>query len=281
MNYVFFGTPRFAEIVFQKLIEGGMPPSLVVTNPDRPVGRKQIITPSPVKALAGRYAIPLLQPEDIKNFVPTGHLPEGDKLHFAILASYGKIIPKEIIGLFPRGIVVVHPSLLPKYRGATPIQSALLAGDEETGVSLIRMDEKVDHGPIIAERELNKELGIMSYESLHDALAKLSGELLLETIPEYLAGTITPREQNHAEATFTRKFSADDAFVGEEELHKAETAGGETAVTIDRMIRALNPEPGVWTLRGGKRIKLLEAELVEGKLKLKKIQEEGKTPRAV
>ncbi len=283
-KFVFLGTPRFAEIVLEKLIEGGMPPALVITNPDRPFGRKKIVTPPPVKQRIMNYEsgirekIKILQPEQLD---PSLFLIPDSKFDFAILASYGKIIPKEIIDLFPKGIIVVHPSLLPKYRGATPIQSVLLSGDATTGITLLLMDEKVDHGPILAKRELNKELGMMNYETLHNALADLSATLLLEIVPKYLAGEITPQEQNHAEATFTKKFQTENGFVEWNDLKEAEVQGGEKAIMIDRMIRALNPDPGVYTLRENKRIKLLEAELSEGKLKLAKIQEEGKKPKII
>ena len=279
MNYVFFGTPRFAEIILGHLIEASMPPVLVVTNPDRPAGRKQILTPPPVKALADKHGIPVLQPESFANFRSQ---ISNFKFDFAVLASYGKIIPQEVIDLFPRGIIVVHPSLLPKYRGATPIQSTLLSGDERTGTSLILMDEKVDHGPTLAERALEFPISNFQFSKLHDALAELSASLLVGTLPGFERGEVTPVPQDESEATYTKKFSSEDAFVDYGDLEKAEQEGGEKAVIVDRKIRGLNPEPGVWTLKRteGKdeRIKLLEAELIDGKLKLRKIQKEGGKP---
>ena len=279
MNYVFFGTPRFAEIILGHLIEASMPPVLVVTNPDRPAGRKQILTPPPVKALADKHGIPVLQPESFANFRSQ---ISNFKFDFAVLASYGKIIPQEVIDLFPRGIIVVHPSLLPKYRGATPIQSTLLSGDERTGTSLILMDEKVDHGPTLAERALEFPISNFQFSKLHDALAELSASLLVGTLPGFERGEVTPVPQDESEATYTKKFSSEDAFVDYGDLEKAEQEGGEKAVIVDRKIRGLNPEPGVWTLKRteGKdeRIKLLEAELIDGKLKLRKIQKEGCKP---
>ncbi len=194
------------------------------------------------------------------------------------MASYGKIIPKEIIDLFPKGIVVVHPSLLPKYRGATPIQSALLSGEEKTGTALILMDEKVDHGPILAERELKFQIPNSKFQILHDKLAELSSDLLIETLPKFENGEIELIAQDESKATYTKKFTADDAFVPEADLTRAQREGGDAALLVDRKIRALNPEPGVWTLEDGKRMKLLEAEIRDGKLKLKKIQREGGTP---
>ncbi len=275
MNYIFFGTPRFAETILKRLIDAGMPPSLVITNPDRPVGRKKVITPPPVKILADKHSIPVIQPERLEMRNLSLEIGESQ---FAILASYGKIIPREVIDLFPKGIIVVHPSLLPKYRGATPIQSALLSGEERAGTALIRMDEKVDHGPILASRELEHRISNFQFQTLYDELATLSADLLVEVLPEFAAGRIEPIPQNESEATYTKKFSSDDAFVDHADLERAEREGGEIALLVDRKVRALNPEPGVWTLEGGKRMKLLEAEISDGKLKLKKIQREGGTP---
>jgi methionyl-tRNA formyltransferase len=280
MKYVFFGTPQFAAVILERLIQAGIVPSLVVTNPDRPAGRKGILTPPPVKVLAQAQGIPVAQPEALADFK---FQISNFKFSFAVLAAYGKIIPKEIIEAFPKGIVVVHPSLLPRYRGATPIQSAILNGDKTTGTTLILMDEKVDHGAIVASRQY-EVASSETYATLHDKLAEISADLLIETLPRYLDGEIKPVPQNEAFATYTKKFSADDAFVSEADLEKAQKEGGEIAVSTYRKIRALNPEPGVFTITkdpsGGKpqRIKLLEAKIMNGKLKLTKIQKEGGRP---
>lgn len=277
MKYIFFGTPRFAAIILKRLIAAGMSPLAVVCNPDRPTGRKGVITPPPVKELIRAQGVgggvDILQPETLKDADLIATLKSYNADVF-ILAAYGKIVPKEIFSIPPRGIIVVHPSLLPKYRGATPIQSAILDGADTTGTTLLVMDEQVDHGPIIAQREFeNQEARSMNQETLTDALAELSADLLLETLPRYLAGEIAPREQDHAAATYTKKFTTDDGRVN--------LAADDPALT-ERKIRALNPEPGVWMIGppagGGKRVKLLDAELTDGKLVLKKIQMEGGTP---
>jgi methionyl-tRNA formyltransferase len=278
MNYTFFGTPHFAEILLERLIDAGMPPSLVVTNPDRPAGRKQVLTPPPIKLLAQRNNIPILQPEVLSH---SKSEIRNSKSDFAVLASYGKIISREIIDLFPKGIIVVHPSLLPKYRGATPMQSVILNGDEETGTTLILMDEKVDHGPVLAQQKLEFPISNSQFQILHDKLAELSADFLVEIIPKFLDGKIKPVVQDELQATYTKKFSPEDAFVSEADLKKAQQEGGDIAVLVDRKIRALNPEPGTWTLENGKRMKLLEAEIRNGKLKLQKIQREGGTPIAL
>ncbi len=299
MKYVFWGTPRFAAIVLEKLLAAGIPPVVVVCNPDRPVGRKQVITAPPVKELMRKYEVrdtkyknvKILQPENLASYLlPLTSL----KPDLFIIAAYAKIIPKEILAIPRLGTIGVHPSLLPKYRGATPIQSAILAGEKETGVTLFLVDEKVDHGSLLASRTY--EVRGTRYEQAEGDLARLGGELLVEILPEFVAGKIKPVEQDHAQATVTKKFTSQDGFVEPADLARAQTEGGEIATQIDRKIRALNPEPGVWTnvssrysqvleniginpARGEKRVKLLETKIVDGKLKLLKIQREGGKPQ--
>lgn len=267
MNFVFFGTPEIAAIILEKLIKAGFIPSAVICNPDKPVGRKKIITSPPTKILAEKHNIKVLQPEKLE----IGNLKfEIGEIDFAVVAAYAKIIPKEILDISKLGSIGVHPSLLPKHRGASPIQSAILSDDKETGVSLFLMDEKVDHGPILAQRELeNYELGIMNYGTLMRKLAELGGDLLVKTLPKFVAGEIEPQIQDEVLATFTKKFKTEDGFVNLEK---------DDPIIIKRKVRALNPEPGVYTIKDEKRMKILEAEIVDGKIKLKKIQMEGKKP---
>lgn len=274
-SFVFFGTPRFAAITLDSLIHTDLIPSLVITNPDRPIGRKKVITPPPVKTLAAAHGIPVAQPESLSDY----RLPTAD-YSFGILAAYGKIIPQQLTRSFPKDIIGIHPSLLPKYRGATPIQNAILCGDKETGVTLFLVDEKVDHGKIVASSEERIASGD-TYRTLEEKLARLGAELLIRTLPDYLSGKIIPREQDHARATFTKKFLANDAFVPIEDLESAFGGNAEKAIRIDRMIRALNPEPGVWTIQNGKRMKLLESKVIGGAVMLTKIQMEGKKPQEI
>jgi len=278
MQYVFFGTPEFAAIILDKLIAAGFAPSAVVCNPDRPVGRKKVITAPPVKQLIARRKVQseILQPEDLFTI--------RDKLlairpDVFVVAAYAKIIQKEILDIPRLGSIGVHPSLLPKYRGPSPIQAAIINGDAETGVTLYLLDEKVDHGPIISSVKCqvsSKE----NCESLQKKLAELGGSLLVETLPKFLDGAIRPQPQNEAEATYTKKFTAEDGFVDQEDLREAASGSNpQKAAAIERKIRALNPEPGVWVAdRNGKRTKLLEANIADGKLMLKKTQLEGKKP---
>ncbi|MBI2075163.1 MAG: methionyl-tRNA formyltransferase [Candidatus Harrisonbacteria bacterium] len=222
----------------------------------------------------GRQVIPeILQPErlDASFALHVSRL----KPDFAIVAAYAKILPLDIIKLPRLGAIGVHPSLLPKYRGATPIQSAILAGETETGVTLFMLDKKVDHGPILANRKLQIANG-ETYDTLMKELGGLSGNLLIETLPAFIAGNIAPQAQNEAAATYTKKFTTEDGFV---DLQK------DPPELVARKIRALNPAPGVYAFieKNARRIrvKLLAAHLADGKLIPTLIQVEGKKPRAV
>jgi len=278
MKYLFFGTPEFAAIILEKLINAGFIPSAVVCNPDKPTGRKKIITPPLTKLLAIKYNIPVLQPEVLSIFNFQFSISNFD---FFIVASYAKILPKEILEIPRFGTIGVHPSLLPKYRGPSPIQAAILNEEQETGVTLFLLDEKVDHGPVLENRKQKIE-NSDNYKTLHNKLAKLGGDLLIETIPKFLREEIKSQPQDESQATYTKKFSAEDGFVGFKDLEKAQKDGGQIAIEVERKIRALNPEPGVWTIKDGKRMKILEAELMPDKtLKLKKIQFEGKKPVSI
>ncbi len=313
MKYIFFGTPEFSKIILEKLILANMMPMAVVTNPDRPVGRKKILTASAVKQYAqnprqGRGSpraakSKILQPEKLDHQFIQEIKNLGAEL--GVLAAYGKIVPQELIDAFPKGIIVVHPSLLPKYRGATPIQSAILAGEQETGTTLIMMDDKVDHGAIVSSLKF-KVSSEDNYQTLAKKLAELSADLLIETLPKYYNGEIKSETQNHSEATYTKKLTSEDAYVDPDDLRlachpaalgeprlrreaKAEGSGRQQdasqaqhdnlAIVIWQKIKALNPEPGVWTNKNGRRVKILEANLIDDKLVLKKIQFEGEGPK--
>jgi len=277
MSYIFFGTPEFAAIILEKLIKAGLIPKAVVCNPDRPVDRKKVITPPITKLLAQKYNIPILQPEVLTNYQL---LITNYQADFFIVAAYAQILPKEILSIPKLGAIGVHPSLLPKYRGPTPIQTAILNGDEETGVTLYLMDEKIDHGAILANRKA--PIANRNYKELEKGLAELAATLLIEILPKFIKGEIKPVPQNEAGATYTKKFTAQDGFIDAEALRQAENGKNpKSAEEILRRIHALNPEPGTWTLQNGKRIKLLEARITNNRLVLKTIQPEGKKPTPV
>lgn len=254
-NYkiAFIGTPDFGAIILKELIKHYRP-VLVITNPDKPKGRKNIIAPSPVKELALKHNIPVQH--DFKNI-------EADLI---ITAAFGKIIPKEIIELPKYGCLNVHPSLLPKYRGASPIQTAILNGEKETGITIMLMDEKMDHGPVLAQ--IKHKIDNKDYPTLSKELAEKGAELLIQTIPKWLKGEIKPKKQEHKKATFTKIIKREDGRID----------WNKTPQEIERQIRAFNPWPGTFTFSNDRRIKILEAEIVNNELSIKKVQPEGKRP---
>jgi methionyl-tRNA formyltransferase len=277
MRFAFFGTPRFAETVLSKLIDAGFVPMAVVCNPDRPVGRKKIVTAPPVKQFIKNRGAKseILQAEDPSLLV--AHLATVH-LDVSVVAAYSKILSSELVTLPRLGTIGVHPSLLPKYRGASPIQSVILNGESETGVTIYQLDEKMDHGPILAQRTFSLD-GTETYLELEERLAQIGGDLLTDILPRYLAGECLAKPQDHKQATFTKKYTTKDAFVAPEALESAKREGGDSATVIYRKIRAFHPEPGAWTIRNGKRLKLLGADLRGGKLALAMIQEEGGVPK--
>lgn len=276
-KFAFFGTPEFAKIILKKLIDSNVVPDIVICNPDKPFGRKKIITPPPVKQLIAncKLQIEILQPENLSAIC---HKLSAISPELFIVASYAKIIPKEILEIPRLGAIGVHPSLLPKYRGASPIQSAILNGDEETGTTLLLMDEKVDHGPIISRRKLEFPISNFQFPILLNKLAELSADLLIETLPNIEDKIKNAKPQDESLATYTKKFKTEDGYIEPEDLEKAQKEDKEIAIKIYRKISALNPKPGVWTIKDSKRIKLLESKIQNDLLKITKIQIEGKTP---
>jgi len=283
MRYIFFGTPRFAEIILDALLRADMPPIALVCNPDRPVGRKKIITAPETKKYIEKHGvsghekrITIFQPEALD---ATFEKKLKDlRPDFFVVAAYAKIIPKSVLDIPKLGTLGIHPSLLPKYRGASPIQSSILDGKKETGVTIFQVDEIADHGPLFAHRASRIANG-ETYLQLEEKLAKLGGDLLVKTVPKFISGEIKSIAQDGGVATFTKKFRDEDGYVAPEDLKDAEAGGSSKAEIIFRKIRALNPEPGVWTMNNRKRLKLLEANIVNGALKLTKIQEEGQKPK--
>jgi len=277
MRFIFFGTPSFSARTFEALIEHGLTPIAVVCNPDRPIGRKKVLTPPPVKTIAQRYSnIEILQPEKLdEDFVRKLTSLNAD---FFLVFAYNQIFRKNILAIPRLGTIGVHPSFLPKYRGASPFQTAILNGDSETGVTLYLLDEGIDSGPIIARSAPVKISDEDNFNSLAEKLADASTEILIKTIPDLVAGRITPEPQDKSKVSYTKKFTTEDGFIKEEDLKNAESYTRE-AKEILRKINAFNPEPGAWTMKDGKRMKLLKAKIENQKLVLTKIQIEGEKPR--
>ncbi|HCM36946.1 MAG: hypothetical protein A3J30_04215 [Candidatus Wildermuthbacteria bacterium RIFCSPLOWO2_02_FULL_47_9c] len=193
-----------------------------------------------------------------------GSAAEADLM---VVGFYGKILPKEMLEKPKFGALNVHPSLLPKYRGPTPVQTTILEGEKETGVTIIQMDEEVDHGPILAQRT-HVISGNPTTPELEKVLWTIGGDLLLETIPKWIAGEIVPRAQDHAKATYTKKLSREAGHID----------WAKPALYRERQIRAFTPWPGAFIFWKGKRVKILKAHLERGKLIIDELQMEGKKP---
>ncbi|MDP3725984.1 MAG: methionyl-tRNA formyltransferase [bacterium] len=272
LNFVFFGTDEFSVIVLDELKKAGFISALVVTAPDRPKGRGLKLTPPPVKIWAQENNIEFLQPDTLVNFqFPIFNF----QYDLFIVASYGKILTKEILSIPKHGTLNVHPSLLPLFRGPSPIHSSILENTRMVGVTIMLMDEKIDHGPIVAQEALQFSIFNFQFSKLRDALAHEGGKLLTETIHGWLAGNIAPQEQDHAKATYTKIIKKEDGLV---DIKK------ESPEMLYRKFKAYKLWPGIYFLRSNlgavkgptlKRIKITDAELKDGKFLIKKIIPEG------
>lgn len=234
---VFFGTPEFAVPTLQALITEGYNIVLVVTQPAEPVGRKQILTPTPVKVEALKLNLAVC--DNINDLEAKLKELRPD---LGVVVAYGKIIPLRILDLFPHGLLNIHPSLLPKYRGPSPIQSAILNGDAEIGISIIKLDEQMDHGAIISPPAGQAKIQITisnkdSYPFLAAKLSTLGAELMIKTLPDYLAGKAEFEPQDEAQATYCEMIGKEDGLID----------WNKSAEQIERQIRAYAPWPGCFS----------------------------------
>ncbi|MGC8880741.1 MAG: methionyl-tRNA formyltransferase [Minisyncoccia bacterium] len=248
-NFLFFGSSEFSKMILEGLIKANFKPSLVVAPERKPQGRKKFLIPSPVEDLALKENIPVLTPSNLneKSFLTK---IKNLKADFALLSAYGKIIPLKLLKMFPKGFLNLHPSLLPRLRGATPIQTAILNDDKESGVTLFLMDEKIDHGPIIQNIKYKIQDTKITYTKLSQILAQLGTELIIKTIPLWLEDKIIPQPQNDALATYCHKITKEDEKINWE----------KNSIEIDRQIRAFNPQPGTYTTLDNKIIKIIKGE---------------------
>lgn len=273
LKIAFFGTPDIAVWVLEELASFSIVPTLVVTNPDRKQGRGLELTPTPVKVWAQEHAIPVFQPETLSDKDQLKTLTSQSWDLFVVVA-YGAIMPKWLLELPKHGTINVHPSLLPKLRGASPIRTALLQSLDDVGVTIMLMDEKMDHGPILAQMETKLHFPVMG-RKLDIALARQGGALLADTIPKWVQGKITPREQEHAEATFSKKITKE---MGELNLDPLALPKGRDAYEMYRKICAFDGNPGTYFFHNGKRIKITQAHMEDenDELHLLKVVPEGK-----
>ena len=245
------GTPDFAASILKKIIEAGHEIIAVVTQPDKEKGRGKEMSFPPVKELALEYGLTVYQPAKVRN-------PEFIQLvremapEAIIVAAFGQLLPKELLDIPPYGCINVHASLLPKYRGAAPIQYAIINGEEETGVTIMYMDVKLDTGDMILKRNIpiaKEETG----GSLHNKLAELGADLMVEALDQIAAGTAERIPQKDSEATHVRMLDKDMGNIN----------FTVSAIEIERLIRGLNPWPSAYTRLDHKTLKLWRAEVEE------------------
>lgn len=243
---IFMGTPAFAVPCVEALVQD-YEIVAVITQPDRPASRGRKIIASAVKKAALAHGLALMQPESLRQEEVVAQIAELQP-QAIVVAAYGQILRPEVLSIPPFGVINVHPSLLPKYRGASPIAGALLAGEEETGVSIMLMDEGMDTGPILAQVS-TKIHAEDTTASLGERLAKLGAELLLETLPGWLEGRIEAQGQDNAKATYTRPIAKKDGLIH----------WSLPAFEIWGRVRAFDPWPGAHTWWRGRLFKVLAA----------------------
>lgn len=251
MKVIFMGTPDFSVGTLEALIEAGHEVVLVVTQPDKPKGRGHDMQFTPVKEVALKHNIPVFQPKRVRNAKCIEELRKYDA-DVMVVVAFGQILPKEILEMTKYGCINVHASLLPKYRGAAPIQWAIIEGETVSGVTTMQMDEGLDTGDMIQKTEIildKNETG----ETLHDKLAEAGAKLCVETLKAVEAGTATFEKQGETPTAYARML---DKKLGEIDWNKS-------AVSIERLIRGLNSWPSAYTLWDGKVMKIWEADVIE------------------
>ncbi len=264
LNFIFFGTPSIASRTLEILKEKGYIPKLIVTSPDKPSGRGLEMHETPVAIWAKENNIKTLKPEKITpEFVN-----ELEEIDLYIVVAYGKILPENLIKKPELGTINIHYSLLPKYRGASPLEATLLNGDEETGVSIQQMEYKMDSGPILREERI--DIGINdTKEELRETLINLGGNVLAEILPSIKNKEIIPSPQDESLATFCKKIKKED---GEIDIH------GDAKENWNKY-RAYFGWPGVFFFKDNKRIKITEAKYENNSFIIKRVIPEGKKER--
>ncbi|MCB1877454.1 MAG: methionyl-tRNA formyltransferase [Chromatiales bacterium] len=252
MRLIFAGTPEFSSASLHALIDSGQQLVGVYTQPDRPSGRGRKLTVSPVKALAEKHGLPVFQPKSLKNASAQAELADLQP-DLMIVAAYGLILPQAVLDIPRLGCVNVHASLLPRWRGAAPIQRAIMAGDSETGITLMQMEAGLDTGPMLIKRPCPIATGQTGGE-LHDALAELGAKTLAEALPDLFAHRLTPVRQDDSLATYAHKL----------EKAEAQIDWSDPALAIERKILAFNPWPVAQTRLGAETLRLWRAHALPG-----------------
>jgi len=210
IKIAFWGSSDFSAIAVDELKRNGVIPDIIVTTPDKPQGRKMILTPTPAKKWAEENGIECITPTKLKD---PQFLEKLKEYNLMIVASYGKIIPQEVIDIPKYKILNIHPSLLPKYRGASPLQNQILNNEQEVGVSIMQVDIEMDHGPIIKQKKVEMEGWPIGFTKLQENLAKEGAKIIIEILPDWIKGKIEPKEQDHEAATFTKKVEKANGFI--------------------------------------------------------------------
>lgn len=251
MKIVFMGTPDFAASALEALILAGHEITLVVTQPDKPKGRSKELMPSPVKVCALKYSLPVFQPVRIKRPEAIEEL-KGYEADIFVVAAFGQILSQEILDMPKFGSVNIHASLLPKYRGASPIQHVIIDGEEKTGITIMQMDAGIDTGDMLYKKEVIIE-NTDNFETLHDKLAAAGAQAIVEALPLLEAGKLIPEKQNEEESSHVTMI--------EKEMGRLDFT--KEAVVLDRLIRGFNPWPSAFTAYKGKQLKVWEAYIEE------------------
>lgn len=274
VSIAFFGGEPLAVPVLKALQEANVYPMLIVCNPDTPQGRKHTITPPPIKIWAQENGIEVYQPESLDDKEVEKKLKES-RCDLFVVVAYGKIIPQRILSIPTYKTINMHPSLLPHFRGPSPIRSTILADERHTGATIIELDEKLDHGPIIAQTEVTipEEKWPLRGSELDRLLAVKGAELLLDVIPKLIEGTISRIEQNHSQATFTQKITKD---MGELHIDPFDLPTGHEAYEMYLKICAFDDAPGTFFFYNGKRIKIINACMDGLSLQIQTVIPEGK-----
>ncbi|HZP88131.1 MAG TPA: methionyl-tRNA formyltransferase [Burkholderiales bacterium] len=252
MRLIFAGTPAFAAVALEALLRASHDIALVLTQPDRPAGRGLLPQPSRVKQLASQNRLPLFQPATLKQEETIERLRQVEA-RAMVVAAYGLILPQRVLDLFPLGCINIHASLLPRWRGAAPIQRAIEAGDAQTGISIMRMDAGLDTGPVYLKRALEIE-STDTAQTLHDRLAVLGGEAICEALPWIEAGTLAAIPQSAEGATYAQKISKSEAMLNWQ----------RDAQALERQVRAFNPFPVAMTTLHGAPVRIWHAVALEG-----------------
>ncbi|MBE6612337.1 MAG: methionyl-tRNA formyltransferase [Ruminococcaceae bacterium] len=248
---LFMGTPDFADTSLRALIEAGADVIGVVTQPDKPKGRKMILTPPPVKETATAHNIPVYQPKTLRGDEFAAQLEQINP-DMIVVAAFGKILPQNVLDYPKMGCICVHGSLLPKYRGAAPMQRAIIDGERETGITIMYMDAGIDTGDMIAKAVVPIELHD-DFESVHDKMAEAGAKLLLETIEAMEAGTATREKQDDLKSTYAAKIENADCVLDFD----------ADAMAVYNRIRGLSPFPLTVVEHRGRALKIVSAELCD------------------